>query len=257
MGLKLLCVVAHPDDECFAFGGALILAADEGVETEVICLTDGRAASNRGESQSAEELGRLRAAEFAASCHVLGVSRHELWDYQDGKLEFADFSATAGRLVAKMRAFKPDVVLTFGSDGAVNTHPDHSMVSAFTTAAFHWAASAKRYPELGPIHHGQRLCVLATSFLIEGRPAPMPSPWTVTLDIRAAMGRKHEAFCQHASQAPLMEQSKALFEKFGQTEHYLLLASPEMGPARQMSGLFEGLSGVSGVRAAAKQIPTG
>ena len=242
MGLKLLCVVAHPDDECFAFGGALLLAAEQGVETQVICLTDGQAASNRGDSKSAAELGRMRAAEFAASCEVLRVSHHELWDYQDGKLEFADFSATAGRLVAKMREFKPDVVLTFGSDGAVNTHPDHSMVSAFTTAAFHWAASAKRYPELGPIHIGQRLFVLATSFLMEGRPAPLPSPWTVTLDVRSVMARKHEAFCQHASQAPLMEQTKTLFEKYGQTEHYLLAASPEMGPARQVASLFEGMS---------------
>jgi len=239
--MKLLCVVAHPDDECFAFGGALALAAQRGVETHVICLTDGQAASNRGASQSAAELGSMRAAEFAASCDVLGVSHHELWDYQDGRLEFADFSATAGRLVEKMRELKPDVVLTFGCDGAVNTHPDHSMVSAFTCAAFHWAASAKRFPELGPVHHGQRLFLLATSFFIEGRPAPMPSPWTVTLDIRDVMAQKHQAFCQHRSQAPLMEQTKALFETYGQTEHYLLVASLNMGPAQQMTSLFEGL----------------
>ena len=241
MGLNLLCVVAHPDDECFAFGGALILAAEHGIETHVICLTDGQAASNRGDAQSAAELGQKRAAEFAASCDVLDVTHHELWDYQDGKLEFADFSATAGRLVARMRELKPDVVLTFGSDGAVNTHPDHTMVSAFTCAAFHWAASAKRYPQFGPIHHAQRLFVLASSFVMEGRPAPMPSPSTVTLDVRSVMARKHDAFCQHHSQAPLMEQTKALFEQYGQTEHYLLLASHDMGPAKQMTSLFEGL----------------
>ena len=241
MGLKLLCVVAHPDDECFGFGGALILAAEQGVETHVICLTDGGAASHRGDAHSAAELGLMRRAEFAASCDVLGVSHHELWDYQDGQLEFADFSATAGRLVAKMRELKPDVVLTFGSDGAVNTHPDHTMVSAFTCAAFHWAALTKRFPEVGDVHRAQRLFLLATNFFMEGRPAPLPAPWTVTLDIRSVMARKHEAFCQHASQAPLMEQTKALFEKFGQMEHYLLAASPEMGPARQMTSLFEDL----------------
>ncbi len=241
MGLKLLCVVAHPDDECFAFGGALILAAEQGVETHVVCLTAGQAASHRGSAQSAEELGRLRATEFAASCDVLGVSHHELWEYHDGHLEFADFSATAGRLVAKIRELKPDVVLTFGSDGAVNTHPDHSMVSAFTCAAFHWAGLAKRYPELGEIHRAQRLFTLTTSFLIEDRPAPSPSPWTVTLDIRNVMARKHEAFCQHKTQAPLMEQTKELFERFGQTEHYLLVASPDMGPAQQTTSLFAGL----------------
>jgi len=241
LGLKLLCVIAHPDDECFGFGGALILAAEQGVETHVVCLTSGQAASYRGNARSPEELARMRSAEFDASCEVLGISHHEIWDYQDAQLEFADFSAAAGRLVAKMREFKPDVVLTFGSDGAVNTHPDHCMVSAFTCAAFHWAASPKRYPQLGPLHHAQRLFVLTTNFFIPGRPAPMPAPWTVTLDIRHAMARKHEAFCRHVSQAPLMLQTKELFARFGQTEHYLLLASPEMGPARQMTSLFEGL----------------
>ena len=243
MGLKLLCVVAHPDDECFGFGGALAMASHQDIETHVICLTAGQAASNRGDAGSAAELGQIRAAEFAASCDVLGVTHHELWDYQDGQLEFADFSATAGRLVAKIRELKPDVMLTFGCDGAVNTHPDHTMVSAFVCAAFHWAASTKRFPELGLIHHCQRLFLLATSFLIEDRPAPMPSPWTVTLDIRNVMAQKHQAFCQHKSQAPLMEQTKELFEKYGQTEHYLMVASREMGPARQMTSLFEGLRG--------------
>ena len=58
MGLKLMLVVAHPDDECFAFGGALALAAERGIETYVICLTDGQAATYRGEAASGEELGR-------------------------------------------------------------------------------------------------------------------------------------------------------------------------------------------------------
>ena len=243
MGLKLLCVTAHPDDECFAFGGALALASEQNVETYVICLTDGQAAANRGAAQTPAELGQMRRVEFAASCRVLGVSHHELWDYEDGQLEFADFSVTAGRLVAKIREFKPDVVLTFGSDGAVNTHPDHSMVSAFTSNAFHWAASAKRYPELGEAHQAQRLCHLTTSFFIEGRPAPIPAPWSITLDIRTVMTRKHEAFRQHVSQAPLMEQTKELFEKLGHSEHYLLVASSEVGPTRQMTSLFEGLAG--------------
>ena len=146
MGLKLLCMVAHPDDECFAFGGAIALAARQGVEVHIVCLTDGQAASNRGDSGSPEELGRMRAAEFADSCNVLGASHHELWDYQDAQLEFVDFSRTARRIVQKIREFRPHVVLTFGPDGAVNTHPDHTMVSVLTSAAFHWGSLRKALP---------------------------------------------------------------------------------------------------------------
>lgn len=241
MGLKLLLVVAHPDDECFGFGGALALAAQRGVETQVICLTDGQAATNRGQATSGEELGRLRRQEFADSCAVLGVSHHELWDFSDGRLEFADFSATAARLVATMRAYKPQVVLTFGADGGLNTHPDHTMVSLLTTAAFHWAASPKRFPELGPVHTGERLYLLSTSFFMEGRPAPLPAPWTLALDIRSVMGRKHEAFTKHTSQRPLMESTRTMFEELGHTEYYTLTAVREPQASALGTDLFAGL----------------
>ena len=241
MGLKLLCVVAHPDDECYAFGGALALASDEGVETHVICLTDGQAAKNRGKSTSAEDLGRMRRAEFADSCRVLGVTHHETWDYQDARLEFADFSRAAGRIVAYIRRVRPNVVLTFGPDGSANTHPDHSMASLFTSAAYHWAASEKRYPEAGPTHHADRLFLQTTSFFLPGRPEPLPAPWTVSLDVRNVMPRKLEAFAQHVSQRPLMEQSRPFFEQHGQIEHYTLAASTIPQPAIQSKDLFAGL----------------
>lgn len=243
MGLRMMCVVAHPDDECFAFGGALALAARQGVETYVICLTDGQAASNRGEASSGQDLGRMRREEFVASCDVLGVSRYELLDYQDAKLEYENFSEVAGRLVTRMRDYKPHVVLTFSPDGALNTHPDHTMVSSFTNAAYHWAASAKRYPEAGPVHHAERLYLLSTSFFMEGRPAPMPPPWTVTLDVREVMAQKQEAFRQHCSQAPLMEQTRLMFEQFGHNEHYILAATRDPQPAAHTDNFFKGLAG--------------
>ncbi len=70
-------------------------------------------------------------------------------DFHDGRLEFTDFSKTAGLLVERMRRFRPNVVLTFGTDGGLNTHPDHMVVSMLTTAAFHWSGQAKRYTEAG------------------------------------------------------------------------------------------------------------
>jgi LmbE family N-acetylglucosaminyl deacetylase len=239
--LKLLCVTAHPDDECFAFGGALMLAAEAGIETTVLCFTDGQAATNRGTSQSAADLGRMRREEFAASCNLMNVTHHELLDYQDAQLEFADFSATAAMLVERIRREKYDVVLTFGLDGAMNTHPDHTMVSAFTTAAFHWAASPRRFPSLGPTHIVRRLFYNTTSFFFPNRPAPLPAPWTVTLDVTRVQQRKFEAFRAHTSQLPLMEKFQSTFEKRGGQEFYTLAATPDPQPATQMTDLFTGL----------------
>jgi LmbE family N-acetylglucosaminyl deacetylase len=242
VGLKLMCVVAHPDDECFAFGGALALYAERGVETYVVCLTDGQAASNRGEAATGEALGAIRREEFRRSCEVLGVTRQELMDFQDGQLEFVEFPVAAGRLVERMRRFRPDVVMTFGGDGGQNIHADHMMGSTLTTAAFHWAGQAKRYAELGTPHKAKRLYYVTANFHMPDRPPAMMMPWTVTLDIRSVLERKYEAFRQHVSQAPLIEKTKDMFAKYGAEEFYALVATAEPQPARQGKDLFEGLS---------------
>jgi LmbE family N-acetylglucosaminyl deacetylase len=242
VGLKLMCVTAHPDDECYAFGGALALYAERGVETYVVCLTDGQAATNRGDAASGEALGKMRREEFRRSCEVLGVAHHELMDYQDARLEFVEFSAAARRLVEKMRQFKPNVVITFGGDGGQNTHADHMMVSMLTTAAFHWSWQAKRYPDAGAVHQAKRLYYLTANFHVPDRPKAMVMPWTVTLDISSVRERKNEAFRQHVSQKPLMEKTKDIFAKYGAEELYTLVASAELQPARQTTDLFEGLS---------------
>jgi LmbE family N-acetylglucosaminyl deacetylase len=241
VGLKLMCVIAHPDDECYAFGGALALAGDRGIETYVVCLTDGQAATNRGDASSGDALGKMRRDEFSASCKVLGVSHHELMDYQDGQLEFVNFSLTAGRLVERIRRYKPDVVITFGGDGGPNTHPDHMMVSMLTTAAFHWAGQVKRYRDAGAPFKTQRLYYVTANFHLPDRPPAVPMPWTVTLDIRSARERKIEAFRQHISQAPLMERTKEIFERYGAEEFYTLVATAEPQAARLTTDLFEGL----------------
>jgi LmbE family N-acetylglucosaminyl deacetylase len=184
----------------------------------------------------------LRREEFRRSCEVLGVTHHELMDYHDARLEFVEFPVAAGRLVERIRRFKPDVVMTFGGDGGLNTHADHMMASMLSTAALHWAWQAKRYPEAGDPHKAQRLYYVTANFPIPDRPPPMMMPWTVTLDIRSVRERKTEAFRQHVSQAPLMERTKEFFERHGAEEFYALVATAEPQAARQSTDLFEGLS---------------
>jgi LmbE family N-acetylglucosaminyl deacetylase len=242
VGLKLMCVTAHPDDECFAFGGALALAAQRGIETYVICLTDGQAAANRGKAATAAALGAIRREEFRRSCEVLGVTHHELMDYHDARLEFIEFPPAAGQLVERIRRFKPDVVITFGGDGGPNNHADHMVTSMLTTAAFHWAWQATRYPDAGSPYKAQRLYYLTWNFHMADRQPAMMMPWTVTLDIRSVRERKTEAFRQHVSQAPLIERTKDFFERYGDEEFYALAATADPQPARQETDLFAGLA---------------
>jgi LmbE family N-acetylglucosaminyl deacetylase len=240
-----MCVTAHPDDECFAFGGALALATREGAEVYVVCLTDGQAATNRGSAATGEELGKIRRVEFAASCEVLGVTKHELLDYQDGQLQYASVDEVGGKLVERMRAWRPHVVVTFGLDGALNTHTDHTMVSCFTSAAFHWAARTKRYPEqleagLDP-WAPQKLFHQSTSFILQDREPLMPAPWTLALDIRAVQEIKVKAFHAHASQLPVFDKVKPFWDEHGGHEYYVLAAAASPQPAKQETSMFCGV----------------
>ena len=243
MALKLLCISAHPDDECFAFGGALATAAQRGIETSLICITDGSAGSYTGTATSTSELGRMRRQELAASCNLLGIRQHEVLDeYQDGQLEFASFSLLAGDLVQRIRVLRPHVIITFGGDGAINTHPDHTVTSSVATAAFHWSGHPKRFPTLGPLYTPQRLFYLTSDFFVEGRHPLIPAPWTHTLDVAAVLPLRLEAMRAHVTQAPLMERAGPLiFAQHGNTERYALAAATLPQPATQSTDLFEGV----------------
>lgn len=73
--LRLMCVLAHPDEESLAAGGTLAKYAREGVDTFVVlatCGERGRCGAAR-ERPSAEILGRIREQEAREAASVLGV----------------------------------------------------------------------------------------------------------------------------------------------------------------------------------------
>src|SRR5438067_2366279 len=144
---RLMCVTAHPDDEAGGFGGSLRLYHDRGVETSVICLTPGQAATHRGGLTSDEDFSAARRKEFAASCALLKITQAEVLNYPDGKLYRQDLYQVVCDLALRIRQFRPNVLLTFGPEGGVTGHNDHSMASLFATMAFHWAGRNNRYPD--------------------------------------------------------------------------------------------------------------
>ena len=68
--MKLLGITAHPDDEVGAFGGSLLLYRSRGVDTHVLCLTPGQAATNRGQARSDEELAAIEAKPYREGIEV-------------------------------------------------------------------------------------------------------------------------------------------------------------------------------------------
>ena len=244
---KLLCVTAHPDDEAGAFGGTLLYYGERGVETSVICMTEGTAARNRGTSTTNEELAQLRRAEFAESIEVLRIAQGEVLNYQDGGLDRADLYHAVGDLVLRIRRIRPHVMITFGPDGGLTGHLDHAMAGVFATQAFEWAGRADRYPEHLQqglrVHRVQKLYYHTADFLLPDRPPISQPPVTARIDVGThRFEKKVEAFKKHATQAPLFEKVRQnLGHGMGRYEMYHLAATSSPREAKLETDLFEGV----------------
>jgi LmbE family N-acetylglucosaminyl deacetylase len=140
--LKLMAVVAHPDDESLAFGGILAKSAAENVETYLVTATRGERGwfGDERAYPGVDALGQVREAELRAAGQVLGIQSVELLGYLDGDLDQADPSDVVAKIVERLRRMQPHVVVTFGPDG-IYGHPDHIAISQLTTAAIVEAAS--------------------------------------------------------------------------------------------------------------------
>ena len=243
--LRLLVVTAHPDDEAGGFGGTLLLYRRRGIETYVICLTPGQAARNRGTARSDDELSAIRRHEFAEACRLLEVPHGEVLDFADGKLDRTDFYGMAEKLTRRVREIKPHVMLTFGPEGSITSHPDHSMVSLVATTAFHWSGRTNRFPD--QLNEGlqpwiaQKLYYATSPGVLPDREQVSLSPWTAEIDITEHFETKLAAFKTHTSQNPLYERFAENMRRFGPRELFHLAAVSEPREIKRETDLFAGV----------------
>lgn len=147
---KLLCVLAHPDDESLALGGTIAKYSSLGVETSLIVATRGERGwrGHPGQHPGERRLGQMREQEVRQASRALGISHLTFLDYIDGDLDQANEAEVIAKIVREIRRRRPDVVLTFGPDGLYG-HPDHIAISQFTTSAVVCAADARYSPARG------------------------------------------------------------------------------------------------------------
>jgi LmbE family N-acetylglucosaminyl deacetylase len=107
--LRLMCILAHPDDESMGTGGILARYAAEGVETYLVTATRGEygwqgdPALNPGPIA----VGRLREQELYEAARVLGLREVNLLGYMDQHLDEADPAEVTTRLVGHLRRIRP------------------------------------------------------------------------------------------------------------------------------------------------------
>jgi LmbE family N-acetylglucosaminyl deacetylase len=132
----LVAVFAHADDEGAA---APILAryAREGVQVHLIIATDGAQGGAHTHIPRGPELARVRGDEAQCAADALGIDPPILLWFPDAQLRsyIEDptrlFQLTA-RVQGELQRLGPDVVITWGPDGATG-HPDHRIVSSVVT----------------------------------------------------------------------------------------------------------------------------
>lgn len=134
--LSLLAVFAHPDDESIMMGGTLAFYSQNGIEVNLLCATRGEFGSISDPSlASKENLGTVRGKELQTACAVLGANLLGFLDCPDAGVNETDWREVEEKIVRHIRKMRPQVVVTFGSDG-LYAHPDHVAIGSITSLAF-------------------------------------------------------------------------------------------------------------------------
>jgi LmbE family N-acetylglucosaminyl deacetylase len=169
----------------------------------------------------------VRRAELRAACDVLGVSELVCGGHPDGALASVDADTVIGEMVGMLRRERPDVVVTFGPEGAPTGHRDHKAISRLATSAFLLSGVATAFPEQLStgllLHRPARLCYVTwplpapgTELATEGQPIDIRVP------VRDCLGRKIAAFEMHRTQ----HAHRASFDRLALTEtEYFFVAS--------------------------------
>jgi LmbE family N-acetylglucosaminyl deacetylase len=270
--LRLMAVLAHPDDESLGVGGTLAKYAAEGVEVFLLTATRGERGRYYGRPPDDQQhpgpsaLAELREAELRAAASALGVREVSLLDYRDQLLDRANPREAVSAIVRHLRRVRPQVIVTFGPDGAYG-HPDHIAISQFTTAAV-VAAADSAIPSSGTRavrpHAVSKLYYIAwpecawkayqaafrklvsTVDGVERQAVPWPD-WAVTtvIDTRRFWPTVWRAIACHESQVAAYEGLKQLASSdhealWGRQSFYRTFSTVSGGRAREKD-LFEGI----------------
>ena len=155
---RMLCIVAHPDDETFGSGSVLIKYASEGVLVYTACATRGDVGEiAEGSNATPETLSSVREQEYYDAGKVMGVKRSILYGYRDsGMADTPDnnhpnafinvpIDEVVSQMVDTIRELKPHVVITFDEGGGYG-HPDHMYASKAAKLAY-FAAGDPSYAD--------------------------------------------------------------------------------------------------------------
>ena len=283
-GRRLMLVHAHPDDESIGTGATMAKYAAEGSGVTLVTCTLGELgeiippdlAHLAWDRDNA--LGEYRIGELAAACAALGVKDHRFlggpgrWHDSgmmgtpsndwDGAFWRADVDEAAGLLVEILEDVRPQVLVTYDSNGFYG-HPDHIQAHRVAWRAFEMSNGlvSKFYATAVPksvLAEGIELVREAGGSAgsefesvecVDDLPFGVPDEQVTTMiDASDYLDAKLAAMRAHASQIAVDSPFFALSDGVGQRafgdEYYTLLAGPRgqgSGVNGRESDLFAGI----------------
>lgn len=234
--LSLMCVHAHPDDECASTGGTLAKYAAEHVLTSLIVATRGDVGEIKDPAlriPAWETLATVRRRELTLATATLKVGFVNFLGYRDSGMAGtednhhteafcnADPDEACRRLVLNVRKLRPQVLVTYDENGGYG-HPDHVMCNRITHAAFELAADPEYAWDDGEepwqpkklyhiAHSRERYQRMYDALTASGQQALLPrrdprtfgvpdADITTRIDVSDYVALKREALLMHRSQ---------------------------------------------------------
>ncbi len=236
---RLLCVFAHPDDECLGPGGTIAQCAIDGGAVFITTFTAGEAGSiGISKSIQGEELAARRRLEMKDACDALGVSGFRILGAPDKGVHAVDPAWAVREIVDDIRRHRPQVVMTFHR-GGVSGHSDHIAVFQYLQRAFDEVTD-------GPVRFFGWGIPEETARLYE-RPNLVPIPErevVARIDIgEEGMDRKVAAIRAHVTQIDFFHSLEQKFDyrKTATPECFALEGSRLPAPGKILGDLWEGL----------------
>jgi len=244
--LCLMTIHAHPDDEASKGAPTVARYYEERVRTVLVCCTGGEegdlqnpALREPGEmfhnltpEQEKALMAEVRPHELNQSIAAIGFSALHWLGYRDSGMagaetnnhpdcfHMAELDEAVGRLVALIRAERPQVILTYNDDQAGYPHPDHIRVHDISVLAFERAGDASWYPGTGApwqpekmyytLWAKERVMAVHEALLLKYGESPFDENWrnrpsqdhriTTRLDIGKYLHARTESLRAHATQ---------------------------------------------------------
>lgn len=196
--IKILIIVAHPDDIEFGVGGSVAMWTDAGDEVSYVIVTDGSAGSNAKDADLGA-LVRQRELEQLEAAGIVGVRDVRFLGYKDGELQpTLGLRRDLTRIIREVQPYRvvimdPTAVLINMESSDYINHPDHR--AAGEAALYAIFPSAETRPIFSDLlaegyepHHVQEVYIALTD-----KP-------NLAVDITPVWERKMKSLLAHRSQ---------------------------------------------------------